>query len=134
MNSNLFVPLLLSTFEEGKVLEINTAFTEFFGFSSDEILARRVVDLGLWIDLTIRESFLNRVRRMEEVRDEKVRLRAKSGKELEVRFTMLGNGSKFCHSSRQRLKVKSHQLLLMALLFEDYISVGEGSNCFAKGC
>ncbi len=86
--NNPFIPLVLSTLEDGKYIDVNTSFTELFGYSSDEVIGKHASDLNLWVDLKKRESFLTRLKSGTDVRNEMVKLRTKSGAELDVMFSM----------------------------------------------
>lgn len=44
------VPMTLSTFEDGKYLDVNPAFERVIGFARDEILGRTAADLHIWVD------------------------------------------------------------------------------------
>jgi DNA-binding LytR/AlgR family response regulator len=62
---------------------------ETFGFSREDVISKKVRELNLWKDPTERDAFVARVKGGEEIRNEKVRMRAKNGQELDVAFSML---------------------------------------------
>src|SRR6185295_20246813 len=48
---------------DGRIVEINPAFTRGFGYTREEVLGRTAVDLGLWIDVAQRDQFYRRIRK-----------------------------------------------------------------------
>ncbi len=42
--------LAITTAGEGRLLEVNHAFTEMHGYARDEVIGRTVGELGLWVD------------------------------------------------------------------------------------
>lgn len=86
--NNPFIPVVVSTLRDGKYVDINTSFTEMFGFSSEDVIGKHASDLNMWVDPAKRESFVALLKSGKEVRNEVVKLRTKSGEELDVVFSM----------------------------------------------
>ena len=57
-NSN---PMSFTSMKTGKLVEINQAFTRFFGYSKEDAIGKSSFELGLSRDYEIRESYLNDV-------------------------------------------------------------------------
>lgn len=82
-------PVIVSSTEEGNILEVSKSFTDICGFSSEEVVAKKVKDIKLWKNPTHREKLVERVKHGEEVINENVIIRTKSGEELEVSISMV---------------------------------------------
>ena len=64
---------------DGRIVEVNEAFVRGSGYTRGELIGRTMVDLGLWMDLRQRETFLRGVRTDRVVRDFEGHFRAKTG-------------------------------------------------------
>ncbi len=58
---NTSIPQALTKRNEGIFVEVNEAFTELFGFNSDEIIGKEAVDVGIWISVPERNELMARV-------------------------------------------------------------------------
>ncbi|QWV99350.1 EAL domain-containing protein [Geomonas nitrogeniifigens] len=78
-------PDLLSIASLGdlRLVEVNEAFLRVLGFDREEVIGRSTAELGLWLDAGQPEALLREVARTGVVRDLEVRIRGKSGQELE---------------------------------------------------
>lgn len=82
-------PIVLSRWEDGAIMDINESFLETFGFSREEVIAKKAEEFNLWKNPSEREAFVTRVKNGEEIKNEKVKFFAKNGEELDVSFNML---------------------------------------------
>lgn len=60
-NGDRYTPshaFVVSQVDEGRLLDVNHRFTEVFGHSRNDLLGRRVEDLGLWDDLAVRRQLI----------------------------------------------------------------------------
>ena len=60
-NGDRYTPshaFVMSQVDEGRLLDVNHRFTEVFGHSRNDVLGRRVEDLGLWDDLAVRRKLI----------------------------------------------------------------------------
>ena len=73
--------LAITTAGEGRLLEVNHAFTEMHGYTRHEVIGRTVGELGLWVDPDQRRAALAAISSGSPVRNLEVRLRTKSGTE-----------------------------------------------------
>ena len=74
----------ITTFEEGRFLEVNAAFEVRYGYSRREILGHTASELRIWEDPADRRLFLMQLQRGGAVRNVVTRLRTKSG---EIKLT-----------------------------------------------
>jgi PAS domain S-box-containing protein len=73
------VAMSVTSFDEGRFIEVNETFERRFGFSRNELLGHTSTELGFWEDPQERVALIDRLRRYGRVRHEVARLRLKSG-------------------------------------------------------
>ncbi|MBM4087324.1 MAG: PAS domain S-box protein, partial [Planctomycetes bacterium] len=73
------VAISLTTVPEGRFLDVNDTYVNLFGYRREEVLGRRVPELGLWADPSERPGFIQEVQQKGSVRDREIAVRAKSG-------------------------------------------------------
>ena len=78
--------IAISTFEDGRVLEINEAAEAQTGYSRDEIIGRTTQEL-LWIEPAERAAIIAELKALGKVANRQVRWRSKAGKELTILFS-----------------------------------------------
>jgi two-component system cell cycle sensor histidine kinase/response regulator CckA len=71
---------------DGRLLEINREFTRLFGYARDETIGRTSFELGLWLDPDDRRRIVAHLAAEGEVKDLELRLRAKDGRVLTLRY------------------------------------------------
>ena len=69
----------IGTIAEGRLIEVNECYAELFGRRREEMVGRRVNELGLWADPRERKALIRRLEEGKAIRDVEVRLRRKSG-------------------------------------------------------
>lgn len=74
----------ISTFPEGRYVEVNQCFTQVLGYSAAEVVGRRALDLGIWAYPEQRAEAIRRVVAGERVTDYEYALRTASGEVVEV--------------------------------------------------
>jgi two-component system sensor histidine kinase/response regulator len=74
------IPILVSTLEEGRFIEVNDAFLELYGFQRDEVIGRTSVELRVWADLEERAQTLGPLREGKAIRNAEITFRTKSGR------------------------------------------------------
>jgi PAS domain S-box-containing protein len=74
----------ITTFEEGRFLEVNAAFERRYGYSRQELIGNTAHELRLWSDQQDRALLLSQLRQGRPARQIITRLRAKSG---EIKLT-----------------------------------------------
>jgi PAS domain S-box-containing protein len=81
------VAMGLFSVPEGRIVELNAAALAVFGYSRDEALARTSLELKLWVDTTLRERFLEQLRREEKVSGFEAQMRRRNGEIFTVLHT-----------------------------------------------
>lgn len=74
-------PMLLTTYPERRVAEVNDAFLSLTGYTRQEFVGRRVEDVGLLFDSGQYEAVFGRLPMDGGFRDREVRIRGKNGEE-----------------------------------------------------
>ncbi|MBM4440364.1 MAG: PAS domain S-box protein [Candidatus Rokubacteria bacterium] len=74
--------LAVSSFDDGRLLEVNEAFLRVTGWSREEVIGRPIPEIGFWIDPEVRRRGLDTLRAGGAVRDMEVRFRTKRGDEV----------------------------------------------------
>lgn len=78
--------IILSTMEDGKIVEINQGFSEITGFSSSEALGNSTVDL-IWLNRDQRSELILEVRKSGRVYAREILLRKKGGERLHALYS-----------------------------------------------
>jgi two-component system, cell cycle sensor histidine kinase and response regulator CckA len=89
---------LIASMEDGRILEVNDAFTTLCGYSREEALGRSTIDLGLWVTDSDRGRMVATVREKGTVDRIETMLRAKNGSAQTVLFSarLIRVGNKPC--------------------------------------
>src|SRR6266478_1375798 len=77
--------IIISTMEDGKILDVNDGFVRIMGFSREESIGRTSSELGL--RSPNREDILNEFRQTGRVRSRQITLQTRSGKLLIVNYS-----------------------------------------------
>lgn len=86
---NPFIPMVLSELDDGRYIEVNASFTDVFGFTPDEVIGKTVTELDFWVNPVERDKFVASIKQGGIVNNADVKLKAKNGKILDVRFSMI---------------------------------------------
>ncbi len=73
------IPFSITTFKEGRFVDVNAAFERRYGYSRAEVLGHTVHELGIWDDPKDRELMLTQLSKGGPIRNVMTRLRMKSG-------------------------------------------------------
>ncbi|HEU4323193.1 MAG TPA: PAS domain S-box protein [Roseiflexaceae bacterium] len=71
--------LAITTFAEGRYIEVNDAFLHETGYTREELLGRTSLELNLWEDQGDRSLFQKQMRQYGFIRDQEMSCRTKSG-------------------------------------------------------
>ena len=71
--------IVISTLDDGRILDVNYNFIRMTGFARGESVGRTSLDLGIWLNPKERDQMVAVVKRDGEVRDLELRLSVKSG-------------------------------------------------------
>ena len=68
----------ISTFEEGRFLDVNTSFLSTLGYSRDEVIGKTVSDLGLYVDPAQRNAIISQIKETGNVSNVEVKIYRKN--------------------------------------------------------
>jgi PAS domain S-box-containing protein len=77
-------PILLSTLDDGRFLEVNEAFCEMLGYGRDELIGQSAITLGIWLYVEERIRIAAELKAGRAVRAEPCEMRTKSGERRNV--------------------------------------------------
>lgn len=77
-------PILLSSLDEGRFIEVNEAFCELLGYSQDELIGQSSIALGIWLYAEERTHVVAELKAGRSVRGEQCEMRTKSGDKRNV--------------------------------------------------
>ncbi|WAC43663.1 PAS domain S-box protein [Pseudomonas sp. SL4(2022)] len=63
-------PVALTTLPDGFAMEINSSFSQTFGWQPDEVVGRKMTELNLWADLSQRTHLYNKLQRDQSLDNE----------------------------------------------------------------
>jgi PAS domain S-box-containing protein len=73
--------MLISTVEEGRLMEVNRAFEEVMGYPREHVLGKRSDELGLWVDPSEREHLKRLLLEQGRFTNQLMRVRRSNGEE-----------------------------------------------------
>ncbi|MFA4825289.1 MAG: PAS domain S-box protein [Methanoregula sp.] len=68
----------ISTFEEGRFLDVNTSFLSTLGYSREEVIGKTVSDLGLYVDPAQRNAIISKIKETGNVSNVEVKIYRKN--------------------------------------------------------
>ncbi len=83
-------PVVISELDTGRVVDVNDAACQMFGYCKEEVVEQTTLQIGLWHSLDERARYLERLKRQGSVRNVEVKLRSRNG---EVRQCLLSSES-----------------------------------------
>jgi PAS domain S-box-containing protein len=72
-------PIIISTLEEGRLIEVNDSFLNITGYSQNEVIGHTIRDLNLWVNPENREQIIQILQSQGVVRDQEFNFHIKSG-------------------------------------------------------
>lgn len=78
-------PMVISTLDDGVVLDANDRFLSMMGYTRNEMVGKESAKLPIWVDYDARTAFIRKFFKEGSLRGESVRVRAKNG---EIRDTL----------------------------------------------
>ncbi len=69
----------ITTLEDGRFIDVNENFCLVLGFTYDEILGRKSLDINFWTDIADREQIVNKLILKQAVREQEIRFFRKDG-------------------------------------------------------
>jgi PAS domain S-box-containing protein len=79
--------MAISTRAEGRIIEVNQAFTRIMGYARSELIGRTVTELGLWT-AGERKTVLSKFVEDELIRAHQTQLRAKGDRKVDVELSL----------------------------------------------
>jgi PAS domain S-box-containing protein len=79
--------IVISTMEDGKLLDANDSFVRIMEFSRKESIGRTSSELGLWSGLNDRDDILNEFKQAGRVQSKQITLQTKLGRHLTVNYS-----------------------------------------------
>ena len=79
--------ITISTCKEGRYVDVNDAFLKVVGYERNEVLGRRVDELGIWVDLNDRAAMVEQLTQSYKVRALETKFRSKMGEERSVQLS-----------------------------------------------
>lgn len=76
--------LVIAREKDGRYIEVNQHWEKLTGFSRNDVIGKRALDLGLWVDLLQRDAMLEAMRINGEVQNIETMFRNKNGDQLFV--------------------------------------------------
>ncbi len=80
-------PLALSAFDDARVIDVNDAWADTFGYARESLVGRSFAEIGLWVDLDARARMYDALRATGSVREVECRWRKPSGEVIDVLFS-----------------------------------------------
>ena len=77
-------PIVISTAMEGRIIEVNRAFSRFTGYSRQELIGVRAVDLNLWSSNDARKRFWQMLVDRKSLKNVEMSLRVKGDRCREI--------------------------------------------------
>ena len=74
--------IAITTLKDGRYLDVNRAFVEKLGYSSEELIGRSSLKLKIWVDPQERQHFVQKIASGEHVLNFEARFRRKDGSEF----------------------------------------------------
>jgi PAS domain S-box-containing protein len=91
-------PIMLSTLEDGRYLEVNESFCKLTGYSAKELIGQSLFELGIWVEPEMRTRVVSELSAGRQVREEETMLRTKSGemRTVQVSADLIEFGGNAC--------------------------------------
>lgn len=80
------LPIIISSFEDGIIREMNQTFSSVFGYQRDQVIGKKSIEVGIWSDTYERSQFIQALKGQEALSDFPTEIKNSSG---EVRSVVL---------------------------------------------
>jgi PAS domain S-box-containing protein len=74
------ISFMIANLEDGKIIEVNDAFTTISGFTREEALASTTLELKIWVNEQDRKHLIDSLRKGHAILHQETHLRSKEGK------------------------------------------------------
>ena len=82
------VGLVISSMSTGKIVDVNQAFQDIFGYTKDESIGKSALELDLYWDLSERDRIVQKLKNGELIRSYEMSMRTKSGERKIVQASL----------------------------------------------
>ncbi len=79
----------ITTFEEGRFVEVNNSFLNTLGFTKEEVIGKTVKELDLYADYYDREKIIERIKKHQSIQNSEIDFKKKDGRKLSGLFSSL---------------------------------------------
>jgi PAS domain S-box-containing protein len=79
--------IIITRAKDGKIMDVNDAFTRIAGYSREEALANSTIGLNLWLNIADRDMVLASLKEGSEVQNKEFQFKKKSGELLTGLFS-----------------------------------------------
>jgi PAS domain S-box-containing protein len=79
--------IIISTIEDGRLIEVSDSFLQVTGFSREESIGHTALELGLWRDASGQNEILREIQDAGRVRSKEITYQIKGGKQLPVNYS-----------------------------------------------
>jgi PAS domain S-box-containing protein len=79
--------MAITTLKEGRFIDVNDSYTQYTGYTREEVLGRKSNDMNVWINDADRKRMFKLLKKNGRVRNEEIKFRSKSGKILTWLFS-----------------------------------------------
>jgi PAS domain S-box-containing protein len=73
------IPMVLATLNEGRYMEVNHAFCEKLGIDRKEAIGHTAIELGFWVDPSLRQPYFDQLRRDRFLRNIELQFKMRRG-------------------------------------------------------
>jgi len=80
--------IIFITSADGKYLEVNDNYTRFSGYTREELIGHRTIEIETWVNLDDRDKILAKIQEQGHIYNEETQFRVKSG---DIRTLMFSN-------------------------------------------
>lgn len=126
--------MALTTLQDGRYIDINDNYTRFTGYTRSELIGKRTIDVGIWVNETDRDHMVRMLKENGKVFGEEYDFRIKSGEIRNWRFSaeriMLGGEACLVFTAvditeqRKTQRLQDNENRILRLLEQD-IALGD---------
>jgi PAS domain S-box-containing protein len=96
--------LIITSISDGRIIDANDSLSALLGYSTDELIGKTTIELGIWVEIEDRQKIVNEVATKDFVQNREVLLRRKDKSIINAIGSM------------SRINIKNESLLLSSLI------------------
>jgi PAS domain S-box-containing protein len=97
------IPMVISTFDDARLIDVNREFEKIVGYSAKEVIGQTALKIGLWFDPRDREFWIDELRHHGTVHDVEVLFRTRAGERI------------YCNTTASVVSIGGERCLLTAV-------------------